>query len=900
MQTHESFGLVRVGVAVPRTKVADCKHNADRIIKLMEKAEASRISVLVFPELSITGYTCADLFQQIPLRKAALEALSEIAIASRKFKGLTLVGMPIAANDQLFNCAVAVQNGKVLAVIPKSFIPNYKEFYERRWFSPAENSGVSEIQINGESVPFGTDILLAARELKELLVGVEICEDLWVPIPPSSFQALAGATLLLNLSASNELIGKAGYRKQLVSNQSGRCVAAYAYCSSGTGESSTDLVFSGHCMIAENGSILCENQRFEQDDVLLFSDIDCERLEIDRLRANSFGDNKRGSYGQKDFRLIPFSTGRKTAVENLSREIDAHPFVPRGKERLDERCHEIFQIQVSALTKRLESVPNANLTIGVSGGLDSTLSLLLLCKTADALGIPRKRIKAITMPGFGTTSRTKGNAGKLMKHLGVESDEIDIKPLCFEELKALKHKPFGINIEKLSLEKFIEKLSDLQEGSQDLVFENVQARMRTSLLMNSGFVIGTGDLSELALGWCTYNADHMSMYNPNASIPKTLVKFLVEWAAENQFDSDARRVLKDIVATEISPELLPAGKDGKIAQKTEASIGPYELNDFFLFYLLRFGMSPTKIHYLAKQAKFDKYYSEKEISSCLKLFLKRFFANQFKRSCLPDGPKVGSVSLSPRGDWRMPSDAELSSWLNWSEDGEMGSNNKQDSSANKSNGKRALGLVDPLNGFASKDFSDGNGHFAELPVEGGEEVGPPIGELQEKGNYDFCFAGVDEHPVDMFNFASQCKGKTPYIDKVKDRDGDLAIVYPDHCQKGSWSAAFLPGVRVDLIDQIFPKGVERDKDSHSVCGNKDLVPRLKELGITQVDLVGLVFRICVGFSAIDLAKAGFKVRVITDCTRDLDLAEFAFVIDEMKKLGVEMVQSKELLAAARN
>jgi nicotinamidase-related amidase len=364
--------------------------------------------------------------------------------------------------------------------------------------------------------------------------------------------------------------------------------------------------------------------------------------------------------------------------------------------------------------------------------------------------------------------------------------------------------------------------------------------------------------------------------------------------ADHQFDGETRKVLKDIVSTEISPELLPPGKDGKIAQITESLVGPYEVNDFFLYHMLRFGSSPEKIFYLAKQAKFDKQYSEQELLKWLKLFVKRFFNNQFKRSCLPDGPKVGSVSLSPRGDWRMPSDAQASAWMSWLDT----VSNEQQRPKPEKNGeiKRALGLVDPLNGFGSASHSDGKGHFAELPVEGGEEVGPLIGKLQKDGNYAFCFAGVDEHPKDMFNFASQCPDKRPYLDKVKDRDGALAVIYPDHCQKGSWSAGFLKGVQQNLINEIFPKGVEKDKDSHSICGNKDLVPRLKKLGITDVDLVGLVFRICVGLSAIDLVKAGFKVRVIVDCTRDLDLAEYAYVIDEMKKLGVEMITSEKVLA----
>lgn len=666
MPSNRTHSFVRLGTASPKVKVADCVFNANQIIEILEQAEREKISILVFPELSISSYTCADLFQHDVLLNSSLDALSQLAEASsKKFSGLFFVGLPLNADDQLFNCAVAINQGRILGVVPKSFIPNYKEFYERRWFSSAHNTEISTISLLGEEVPFGRDLLFQSNINTKLLVGVEICEDLWVPIPPSCYQALAGATVLVNLSASNELIGKSGYRRQLVSNQSARCVAAYAYASCGTGESSTDLLFSGHCLISENGSTLAENKRFERENVLISTEIDLERLILDRMRLNSFADNKRESQPQKPFRKIAFRDPNHS-INCLSRFIDAHPFVPQGKDTLAERCNEIFHIQVSALCKRIERIGSSSLAIGVSGGLDSTLALLVLCKALDTLKIPRTRIEAFTLPGFGTTGRTKSNALSLMNQLGIRSREVNIRQLCLDEFRALKHNPFGIAIDTIKdLEDLSARLSNLQENSQDLVFENVQARMRTSILMNSGFVVGTGDLSELALGWCTYNADHMSMYNPNASIPKTLVKFLVDWAADYEFEGDARQTLKDIVDTEISPELLPPGKDGKIAQKTESNVGPYELNDFFLFHVLRFGMSPEKIFFLAQQAKFHESYSRDEIAKWLKLFFKRFFANQFKRSCLPDGPKVGSVSLSPRGDWRMPSDAQAEAWLAW-------------------------------------------------------------------------------------------------------------------------------------------------------------------------------------------------------------------------------------------
>jgi NAD+ synthase (glutamine-hydrolysing) len=660
-------GFLRVAAATPVLRVADCAYNAGRILSLMQRAQGEGVAVIVFPELSISGYTCADLFQQTSLQHGALAALEQITNGSRTlYSGLAVVGLPVAVDDQLFNCAALIQGGQILGLVPKSFIPNYKEFYEGRWFAAAATARSPQVVLNGASVPFGTAQLFQARDVEGLVIGVEICEDLWVPIPPSSFQALQGATVLVNLSASNEVIGKSGYRRQLVVNQSGRCIAAYIYAACGVWESTTDVVFGGHSMIAENGVLLGELRRFQREDELLVADIDLDRLRADRLRTNSFGDAQLYLGVQREFARIPFTLGRDTPPSRLARAVDAHPFVPRGEEKLRERCEEIFHTQVAGLAKRLEHIGKPAVAIGISGGLDSTLALLVTCKTMDALGVPRDRIRAFTMPGFGTTTRTRMNARALMHQLGVTAAEVDIRGLCLEQMRALRHRPFGIDLEGLSVEEFSARLRHLSvEQCKDLVFENVQARMRTSILMNSGFVIGTGDVSELALGWCTYNADHMSMYNPNTSIPKTLVKFLVRWVAENEFEDEARRVLLDVVATEISPELLPIGMDDKIMQATEAVVGPYELHDFFLYHFLRYGETPEKMLYLAEQAEFDRAYTLEELRHWLEVFIKRFFGNQFKRSCLPDGPKVGSISVSPRGDWRMPSDAEATLWLEW-------------------------------------------------------------------------------------------------------------------------------------------------------------------------------------------------------------------------------------------
>jgi NAD+ synthase (glutamine-hydrolysing) len=668
-------GFVRVAAAVPTLRVADCDFNAEQILALMARAESEQVDLLVFPELSITGYTCADLFQQLVLQEKAQDALARISRQGNAvFSGLAVVGLPVMIDDRLFNCAAVLHQGKVLGVVPKSFIPNYKEFYERRWFSEAAAAQSKQITVDGETVQFGTDQLFQAGDGEGFVVGVEICEDLWVPIPPSSYQAMRGATVLVNLSASNEVIGKAAYRRQLVVNQSGRCIAAYIYASCGVGESTTDVVFGGHCLVAENGVLLAESERFQRQPALLAADVDLDRLKVDRVRTNSFGDAQLGADTRADYRRATFKlagsqfgfAGSRLPNETykLKREIEAHPFVPRGQEQLRERCEEIFHTQVAGLAKRLDHIGKPPVALGISGGLDSTLALVVACKTMDSLGVGRDNIHGLTMPGFGTSARTRANARALMQHLGVSADEIDIRALCLDEMRALGHKPFGIDLEGLTVELFGMRLQRLSgELNQDLVFENVQARMRTSLLMNNGFVVGTSDLSELALGWTTYNADHMSMYNPNSSIPKTLVKFLVRWAAENEFDGDARRTLLDIVATEISPELLPAGADGKLTQVTENIIGPYELHDFFLFHFLRFGFPPEKILYMAEHAHFDLSFSPEEMRRWLCVFLQRFFANQFKRSCLPDGPKVGSVSLSPRGDWRMPSDALVSLWL---------------------------------------------------------------------------------------------------------------------------------------------------------------------------------------------------------------------------------------------
>jgi len=661
-----SLGLVRVAAAVPMLRLADVSSNLNCHLRLLRRAEAMDVDVVVFPELSLTGYTCHDLFHQQALQHSAKSALEQLAHESAAlFQGIAIVGVPLVVDDQLFNCAAVIHRGRVLGVVPKTYLPNYKEFYDARYFAPAKNGHSASIEIGGQDVVFGTDSLFEAKNLPSLVLGVEICEDLWTPVPPSSLQSLHGATLIVNLSASPETIGKAPYRRNLVAQQSARCFAGYVYAGSGIGESTTDLVFGGHCMIAENGSILAESDRFQREPTLLATEIDLDRIRFERVLTGTFAAGRAQLASDPWFRRIGFTLPDRPRPLKLLRGVDAHPFRPRSNDQLRERCEEIFHIQVTGLSRRLEHVKSSHVAIGVSGGLDSTLALLVVAKTMDVLGRPRSDIRGLTMPGFGTTSRTLKNAHKLMQELGTSMREIDIRPLCFEEMKQLQHSPFSINLDGLTLEGFEQRLRELPADAKknDLVFENVQARARTNLLMNTGFVIGTGDLSELALGWCTYNADHISMYNPNVSVPKTLVKFLVDWAARNQFDGNVRQTLLDVVDTKISPELLPTSGDDQIVQATESIVGPYELHDFFLFHFLRYGTPPSKILFLAELADFDGKYPHDEIKHWLVLFLKRFFANQFKRSCLPDGPKVGSVSLSPRGDWRMPSDAVVTGWL---------------------------------------------------------------------------------------------------------------------------------------------------------------------------------------------------------------------------------------------
>lgn len=627
-------GFVRVAVATPKVKVADCIYNTEQTLELIEKAEATCVSLVVFPELGLTAYTCADLFLQPTLLNGAMQALEKIVEASRSFQVVSVVGLPVVWHGKLYNCAAVVHKGEVLGVVPKVHIPNYNEFYEYRWFTRApEENGL--IDIAGSTCPFGTDILFQSETMMNFTFAIELCEDLWVPSPPSVRHAKEGATVLVNLSASDELVGKAPYKRQLVENQSGRLVSAYLYASAGPGESTTDMVFAGHDMIAENGMMLAESATpFEG---LLSTEIDVDKLASERRRSNTFEISDERLHDR-----IGFSQSLQEI--DLSRTFNRYPFVPQEGPDRKQRCKTIRMIQELGLVKRVQHTGLQHVVIGLSGGLDSTLALLVAVDAFDRLGLPREKIIGVTMPCFGTTERTKGNAHSLANALQVTLREIDIT--------------------KAVLQHFSDIGQD--ESTHDVTFENAQARERTQVLMDiankeSALVIGTGDLSELALGWATYNGDHMSMYGVNASVPKTLIRHLVALHAETADSKEIERVLLDVLDTPVSPELLPA-KEGRISQVTEDIVGPYELHDFFLYYALRWSFGPAKVYRLANHA-FDGLYGKETILRWLHIFYRRFFSQQFKRSALPDGPKVGSVAVSPRGDLRMPSDASSRLWL---------------------------------------------------------------------------------------------------------------------------------------------------------------------------------------------------------------------------------------------
>lgn len=642
-----NFGFLRVGISCPECHVADPRFNSAQISKAFNELHVAGCAIALTPELGLSAYTIGDLVYQNTLLDKVLFSLGDLIKQSVGRSMLCVVGAPLRlAGGQLYNCAVAYSNGIIRGVVPKTFLPNTGEFYDGRFFSSGRHSFLNEISLLGQAVPFGTDLLFYAEEWPDVQIGIEICEDLWVVEPPSGKLSLAGANLLLNLSASNEILGKFAYRRDLVRMQSARCVAAYVYVSSGPGESSSETVFSGYGSICENGLLLGELNRYNFSTSYLACDIDIDRLVNERAQSTSFR-----NVPKINVRRIAFPIKKVTSKEPLiNRQINRYPFIPFDADQRSDHCSEIFSIQVAGLTKRLKHVGSKRIVIGISGGLDSTLALLVACKTVDAIGLDRSQILAVQMPGLGTTSRTHENADSLSRKLNVTQRNVDICKAIYQHFEDINH----------------------PVDQYDVVYENSQARERTQILMDvanaeSGIVLGTGDLSESALGWCTFNGDHMSMYHVNIGVPKTLVKHLVQWCASSLFDEDVGLVLRDICDTPISPELLPADIEGTISQMTEITIGPYILNDFFLYYSIRHQFSPKKILFLATQA-FQDEFSKEELVGRLKAFYRRFFSNQFKRSSMPDGPKIGSVALSPRSDWRMPSDASVNAWIQEIED----------------------------------------------------------------------------------------------------------------------------------------------------------------------------------------------------------------------------------------
>ncbi len=635
------FGFYRVATCSPVVKVADAEFNTARILELAEKAAAHSASVVLFPELAVTAYSCGDLFHNETLLNAAEHAVSRIAEKSASLPSVFIVGAPVRRQNRLFNAAVVIQHGRLCGIVPKTNLPNYREFYEKRYFSSGYGIRNATADFAGQTeIPFGTDLIF--RSESELVFGIEICEDMWSTVPPSSYLALNGATLILNPSASNELVGKADYRRELVRGQSARCVAAYAYVSAGVSESTMDTVCGGHSIAAENGTVLLDSERFSREDALYITDFDLARIQGARLSDSPFA-NSTEMNPHTEYRILKLEPAPVPELKEIERKVPRLPFVPSSDAARDERCQEIFAIQSAGLAKRIEHTHAEKAVIGISGGLDSTLALLVCVNTMKLIGRTPEDVLAITMPGFGTTGRTYNNAVNLCRLLGVELREIGIKDACMEHFRSIGHDP----------------------EDHSVVYENAQARERTQILMDvanqaGGFVVGTGDLSEIAMGWCTYNADHMSMYAVNCSVPKTLIRYLIAYVGDHS-EQAVRDILRDIIDTPVSPELLPAADDGTIRQKTEDIIGPYEIHDFFLYHFMKYGASPEKILFLAKRA-FGKEYPEEKLKTFLKTFIRRFFSQQFKRSCSTDGPKVGTISLSPRGDWRMPSDASPLAW----------------------------------------------------------------------------------------------------------------------------------------------------------------------------------------------------------------------------------------------
>ncbi|MCA9801939.1 MAG: NAD(+) synthase [Cyanobacteria bacterium HKST-UBA02] len=951
---RSQFGFVRIAVGSHDVEVGNCAYNTDRIIAMMKRAQDVGANFLVLNELGVTAYTCANHFRSEVLRRDALTSIARIVEASRTdFSGVLLVGAPIEFDGELFNCAVVVCRGKILGVVPKTYLPNAGEFHEKLWFTRGDKLKKRFITLCGQKVRIGTDLLFEARDFPGLVFGIEVCEDGWAVIPPHRLQALGGATVLFNLSASNELVAKDEYRRSMVAAHSAQSQAVYAYASAGDGESTTDLVYGGQLLIGELGGILSEAEPLSESEPFRYADVDVQHVVHERMRDGTFHDCRRAFAPLLDFDRIEFDLEAGSLPDELARRLDAYPFVPQDPETLNKRCRQVFKIQVRALKTRLRYLIKlrggrdkvvADLTAsgkamavgGISGGADSTQMLLVAVKAFDELGIPRHLLHCFTMPGFGTTSRTYNNAMKLMQLEGVTVKEVDIKERCLLAWRQEGKKPFGINLDGLSTEDFVERLRELPVGSQDLDFENKQARARTDILMNAGFVLGTGTLTELAAGWCTYNADHMSMYSVNPGVAKTLIALLIRWVAANEAEGELVDVLNDIAATAETPELLPVGKDGQQHQKSNDSLGPKDLRDFFLYHWVRWGSAPSKILYLTSQARFKEDYSVAGILTCLRQYVWRFITQRFKHSCQPDGVKLGSVSLNPRYDCHMPSDtapdafiAELEAYvagapseIDWQPEGSRSIATTEKTSMSKAitlktvkrRGKevkvlRVLGRVDILDTFMP---------YGTLPVPDGHKVVPVANALSRSDEYDLVVDFQDAHPEDHGSFASQHEGKQPFADVII-LNGVEQRLWTDHGidgREGPSGNGFHPDLDRSMVAATFKKGQDKRVDSYSGLydnGRKAkrsirrkfpflgkstgfvewLVAEAERLGADeiQVDLVGLALGYCVSWTGFDLAAEKFKgkkikVRVVRDGVRALSDEEQHFSDLEAKNIKV--------------
>ena len=880
---RENLGMVRVASGSHRVEVGNCAYNSQRIIAMMTRAQGVKARILILNELGTTAYTCGDLFRQPVLLEAAQAAIEAVRVASLTVHdGMVTIGAPLQIDGVTYNCAVVIQGGKILGVVPKGYLPTYGEFHEGLWFRRGFNLRNRTIDLNGQKVRCGIDLLFEASDFPGLVFGIEICEDGWAVIAPHRLQALAGAVLIGNLSASNETVGKDDYREQLVVGHSSEALCGYIYASAGEGESSVDVVFGGHLMIGELGAMLARKEPLSgEDEPLIHADLDVEHLLHERTRINSFHECAEFFKPMLDhvgYQRIAFQVKAPAPPAKLARFYDARPFVPSGGATLHKRCRQVYKIQVRGLKKRLEHLCRkrggvktacANwlkagrplAVMGISGGADSTEVLMVAIKAFDELGIPRALLHCYALPGYGTTKQTYNNSIELMKLLGVTMKEVNIRARCLLAWQEEGYKPFGIDVTGLSLEQFVEKLTKLPAGSKDLGFENKQARARTDILMNAGFVIGTGDLSEQAAGWATYNADHMSMYNPNAGVPKTLVNFLIKWAAENEFEGDLRRVLIDIAETEVSPELLPPGPDGKIAQKTNETIGPADLRDFFLYHLVRWGSRPSKIVRLALQAKFYTDYTEAEIRKWLRVFIERFFDQRFKPECQPGGPLVGSVSLNPRFKWHHPSDMVEDEFLRELDADTAVWKALQPvtvvASVNTDSGATSVPAVNPVlvgnnSAVAVAEPTRTSGSIARaclqaaasgvpqsvrgvgkvlrvlgridlqgdfmpggpMAVKDGDKVIIVANCLARYGNYDLVVDTFDDHPDDHGSFAEQHQGATAFVTDV-DLYGVKQRVWAKHCVRNTQGWKFHPDLDGSKVNRRFGKGRDKRVDSYS-------------------------------------------------------------------------------------